>query len=146
MSDYLRQRWVEEEACRLALHFGEVEYDECDGSWVMLPHFPLAPGLGRAATALLVELPAAYPAIPPDGVYVDRDLPLDDHYFPQASEFNPYAREGWAWLCLHARRGDKAAWRPGARVGAGDNLLVLLVLARALLDESARRWAGAVPV
>ncbi len=112
----------------------------------MLPRFPLAPGFGRANCALLVELPAAYPAIPPDGVYLDHDLPLDDHYFPYASEFNPYARAGWGWLCLHARRGDIRAWRPGARVAEGDNLLILLVLARALLDETARRWAGEVPV
>ena len=138
MRDHLRRRWVEDEVCRLALRFGEVEYDERAGSWVMLPRFPLGPRLGRPDCALLIELPPAYPAIPPYGVYVDRDLPLDDHYFPQDGDLNPHAHEGWAWLCLHARRGDSGAWRPGARVPDGDNLLVLLVLVRALLDGAAR--------
>jgi hypothetical protein len=138
MRDLLRLRRVEDEALLLGLHFGEVEYDDQAGSWIMLPRFPLSPRFDRKSCAMLIELPAAYPAVPPFGVFVDCDLTLLDHYFPDAGTLNPHANQGWAWLCLHARRGDIGSWRPSARVIEGDNLLILLVLARALLDEAVR--------
>lgn len=138
MRDHLRWRWIEEEVLMLALRFGEVEYDRPDGRWLMLPRFPLSRRFDRPDCALLVKLPLAYPAVPPFGVYVDRDLPLDEHFFPDAGNLNPHAADGWAWLCLHAREGVRDAWRPGARPTDGDNLLVLLVLVRALLDGAAR--------
>jgi hypothetical protein len=137
MRDYLRQRWIAEEALILALGFGEIDYDEQDGRWVMLPRFPISRRLGRPSCALLIKLPPAYPAVPPFGVFVDRDLPLDLHYFPESGTLNPHAQHGWAWLCLHAAEHDKRAWRPGVSPQSGDNLLVLLTLVRALLDEAA---------
>jgi len=134
MGDYLRRQRIAEEVLLLALHFGEVEFDELAGQWVMLPHFPVSPRLGRVSSALLIKLPGAYPAVAPFGVYVDRDLPLDAHYFPDAGDLNPLAHNGWAWLCLHTPKGASSAWRPGASIADGDNLLTLLILVRALLD------------
>jgi hypothetical protein len=138
----LRMQRIAEEVLLLAWHFGEIEYDDQHGRWVMLPRFPLPPRIGRPDCALLIKLPLEYPAVPPHGVFVDRDLPLDQHYFPAGSRFNPHSREGWAWLCLHAKEDDPSAWQPAARAADGDNLLVLLALVRALLDREMRAGAG----
>lgn len=137
MRDLPRRQRVEEEVLLLGLHFGEVEYDDQKGSWIMLPRFPLSRRFDRADCAVLIKLPMAYPAIPPFGLFVDSNLPLHSHYFADGGKLNPYADQGWAWLCMHARQGDTRSWRPGPSAAQGDNLLVLLVLARALLDESA---------
>jgi Prokaryotic E2 family E len=140
--DYLRDRWIEDEVLQLALRFGEIDFDERAKSWIMLPRFPIAPRLGRASCAVLIKLPAAYPSVPPYGVFIDRDLELDDHYYPESGGFNQHADQGWAWLCLHPHAKDTTAWQPGRSVAEGDNLLILLVLVRAMLDEHARRiWS-----
>jgi hypothetical protein len=105
----------------------------------MLPRFPIAARLGRPTCAVLIKLPPAYPSVPPYGVFIDRDLRLGDHYYPEASRYNQHAGDGWAWLCLHPHANDTTAWQPGRSVAEGDNLLVLLMLVRAMLDEQARR-------
>jgi hypothetical protein len=117
--DHLRERWIIEEVLLLALHFGEVEYDDVAGGWIMLPRFPISPRLGRDNCALLIKLPPTYPSISPHGVFVDRDLNLSGHYFPDADNYNEHADDGWAWLCLHAPGEDPATWQPSAPMSSG---------------------------
>jgi hypothetical protein len=137
--DTMRDRWVDDEVVQLALYFGEVEFDDQARSWIMVPRFPIASRLGRTDCAVLIKLPPVYPAVPPYGIFVDQDLELLEHYYPEATDYNEYAEAGWAWFCLHPRAKDTTTWQPGRSVAEGDNLLVLLALVRAMLDEQARR-------
>jgi hypothetical protein len=132
-----RARRVLQEAVLLARHFGVVDYDDEDGSWLHIAHFGLPVGWDRPSTALLIELPPAYPHVPPDGFYLDRLLRTAlgqsvDHYFENPGAYNRHADRGWAWFCIHLNRGT---WRPRADVAGGDNLLKLTVLIRAILSE-----------
>ena len=131
-------RRVYQEALLLARHFGTVDYDDEDGRWVQIPHFPLPSGWDRAVTALLLDLPSGYPHVPPDGFYIDRFLRTRrgqriDHYFEERGTYNPYADKGWGWFCIHPNRG---AWRPTSDLIGGDNLFKLTALIRAILTEA----------
>lgn len=132
---------VYQEALLLARQFGVVDYDDEDGRWVYIPHFPLPVGWDRRTTGLLLVLPSGYPHMPPDGFYIDRFLRTRngqqvDHYFEERSRHNPYAGKGWGWFCIHL---DRGAWRPTGDVLHGDNLLKLTALIRAILTEVAAR-------
>jgi hypothetical protein len=135
MRDHLRQRRIEDEVYLLALQYREVNYDDKHGHWVMIPRFPLPAGLGRLSCALLIEVPQSYPTVPPRGVYLDRDLDIGEHFFADPGHLNHYADKGWAWLCLHEADGQHSSWRPGQHAASGDNLLVMLLLVHAMLDE-----------
>ncbi len=134
-----RTQRVYQEALLLAQQFGVVDYDDEDGRWVYILHFPLPAGWDRQTTGLLLVLPGDYPHVPPDGFYIDRFLRTRsgqrvDHYFEERERYNPYADKGWGWFCIHLHRG---AWRPTSDVLHGDNLLKLAALIRAILTEVA---------
>jgi hypothetical protein len=134
-------QWVYREACLLARQFGTVEYDDEDGRWVEIPHFPLPAGWDRPATGLLLVLPNGYPHVPPDGFYMDRCLRIRrgqkvGHYFEEGGIHNPYAAKGWAWFCIHP---DREAWYPTSDLVSGDNLFKLVALIRAILTEAVVR-------
>jgi hypothetical protein len=138
MSHFRVQR-VYQEALLLARQFGVVDYDDEDGLWVHIPHFPLPAGWDRRTTGLLLVLPNGYPHVPPDGFYMDRFLRTHserrvDHYFEVRGDYNPYADKGWGWFCIHLGR---VSWRPTDSVLHGDNLLRLTALIRAILTEVA---------
>lgn len=135
MIDVIRQRRVAEEALLLALHFHDVDFDDRDARWVMIRRFPLPPGLCRPVCALLFALPPAYPSVPPRGVFLDRDLGLPLHFLPERGPSNPYADDGWGWLCLLQDREQQGSWSPRRTITGGDNLLVLATLVRALIDS-----------
>ena len=132
-------RRVYREALLLARQFPTVDYDDEDGRWLHIPHFPLPGGWDRPETALLLDLPRGYPHLPPDGFYIDRYLRTRhgrqiDHYFEARGSHNPYADKGWGWFCIHL---NQAAWRPTADLVSGDNLLKLAALIRAIFTEVA---------
>ena len=123
----------------LSARFQDVNYDDEDFSWVHIPCFDLPLGWNQYHTGLLIELPTAYPDIPPDGFYVDKNLrptngrPMT-HYFEDQGHYNPYAKCGWAWYCIHPSR---TSWRPSAHVLQGDNLLKYIELIRMVLTQAA---------
>jgi hypothetical protein len=129
-----RKRRIYQEIILLAQRFEAINYDDVDFEWVHIPRFELPPGLGRPYTQLLILLPAGYPAIPPDGFYLDKRLPLSSHYFQDRSH-NPLSHKGWAWYCIHTQ---KASWTPRASILDGDNLLTYVELIRAVLTAAAR--------
>jgi hypothetical protein len=136
---HFRVRRVYQEALLLAQEFGVVDYDDEDGRWVHIPHFPLPVGWDRQYTGLLLELPSGYPHIPPDGFFIDRFLRTAaglrvEHYFEERGSYNPHADKGWGWFCIHL---DRRAWQPMSDVYQGDNLLKLAALIRAILTEIA---------
>jgi len=45
-----------------------------NGSWVLIPDYPLPPGWKRQCTDVAFQIPAGYPATPPYGIYVPAGL------------------------------------------------------------------------
>jgi hypothetical protein len=130
----LRRRRLEAEVAFLEPIYGPIEYDLESWRWLMVLQFPLPPGLQRPYSAVLIDLPRAYPAVAPHGVYLDRDLPLNDHFFAHSIELEEYHQQGWAWLCLHEERHHSSSWHPAAKAADGDNLYSILLLVSAMLQ------------
>ena len=137
-SDRIRQ-----EVLLLAVAFEQANYDATAFTWVHLPHFLLPSGWNRRSTELLIELPAAYPQVGPDGFYLDQQLRdrrdrAPDHYFEKQGSYNKYAHLGWAWFCLHQQPGKRGGWRPTNDIMDGDSLVKYVELIRAILSEKRR--------
>lgn len=118
----------------LNLRYRSLDFDD-SGNWVYIPQFDLPPGWNRRTSELLIEIPAAYPATPPDGFFIDRKLRTKDggkpgHYFEDCK----YTKQGWAWLCLHIEN-----WKPHTNVVDGDNLLKVTECIYTELTELSRR-------
>ena len=124
---------IRKEVVALALNYGPANYDDQEGRWVRLAHLPLPTGWNRDATSLLIELPTAYPEVPPSGCFIDKGLNCSSHYYP-GSQHNRYSELGWAWFCLHFDQG----WKPSADVWSGDNLLTIVETIRTALSEIIR--------
>ena len=135
--NYWQKRIVQEVAI-LAVRFGNINYDEKRFAWIQLPDFELPPGWNQLKTDLLIELPAAYPEVPPDGFFINKNLrPTNgrtlEHYFQDQSQHNRLAHLGWAWYCIHP---DKFIWTPSVSISRGDNLLKYIELIRLVLTEA----------
>jgi len=116
----------------LAAVYGDVQYDDINGSWVRIPRFPLPPNWMQGDTDLLIELPSTYPFTPPKGFFTDKGLRTRSgvsitHYF-EGDSYNKYSDLGWAWFCVHI----KGEWRPSASLMKGDNLLKFTELISAI--------------
>jgi len=131
-SDSLRARRVDEEVRLLQGWFERVEYDAAGRNWVLVYDVPLPAGFNRPSTHALLLIPAEYPEVPPDGLFVDKGLNLPEHYVQQQSHNNPFGNKSWAWLCAHF---DGNSWRPAADVGSGDNLVTLMGLYTTIFHE-----------
>jgi hypothetical protein len=86
--------------------YHEVDYDYEDYQWVHLSLFPLPSGWNESTTDLLIEIPQAYPQVPPQRFYLKKGLRdqygrMAGHYFEESPSLNPYRAKGWAYLCLH---------------------------------------------
>jgi hypothetical protein len=121
----LRDRRVDAEVALLRRWFRRLAYDDIGRNWVMLPRYDLPRGFNRRATPVLILIPADYPVVPPDGIFVDMGLNIPGHYFQEKGPRNPFGDKDWAWLCAHL---DKRGWRPSADLVGGDNLATLLEL------------------
>ncbi len=122
---------LQQEVLALALHYGEVDFDDDEGTWVVVRHFPLPAFLRRAHSGLLFKLDVAYPEIPPYGAYLDRGLRLHAYYHDDTSDL---AAMGWAWFCCHFENG----WRAKPDVWSGDNLMTAAAALSAALTALGR--------
>ena len=104
--------------------YGRCKWDDLGYSWLYLQRLPLPPGRwNKRYTGLLLEIPDAFPEVPPTHFYVDKDLRdrrgrKPGHYF----EENAYSSLRWAYFCLHL----EGSWRPAARIEDGDNLVTVI--------------------
>ncbi|MCS6920061.1 MAG: hypothetical protein NZM28_09850 [Fimbriimonadales bacterium] len=122
------------------------DYDDEDGSWVVIKDFPLPPGYNYERTDVLILLPRNYPQTPPDWFYVDDNLRLADGRKPShvfygetghdPNRNNPLAdaapqMKGWTACCMHIH-----SWKPAANPLEGHSLLSVCELIRGALT----RW------
>ena len=138
-----RSQRISQEVLLLAVAFGEANFDEVCFTWVHIPRYTLPGRWNRGTTALLIELPRAYPQVGPNGFYLDRGLRdrwgrTPDHYFEENDSYSKYAHLGWAWYCLHQEASRKGGWRASTDMMEGDNLLKYVELIRAILSRKGR--------
>jgi len=113
-----------------------VRFDEDDANWLVIENYPLPPNWRNIAntTALLVQFPVEYPALPPIGFYLPDNLPAahDSHFISFAAHgaSNAPIQEGWNWYCVYIHNG---AWQPTQNWRDGDNLWTYFLLIREAL-------------
>lgn len=120
-----RMARLQAEVRGVASRFGPVRWDDEDGLWLLVEHYPLPPGLSKRTSKILIDIPREYPAIPPDGWYMDIDVTRVDaerlaHLIVADSSLNKHADLGYGWFCVHV---DPATWHPVAGIWGGDNLV-----------------------
>ncbi|MCS7208735.1 MAG: hypothetical protein NZ874_04105 [Fimbriimonadales bacterium] len=128
------------------------DYDDEEGSWVVIKDFPLPKGYNYQQTDVLILLPPNYPQTPPDWFYVDDNLRLanghkPNHVFYGETPHDPNRRDpradappamkGWTACCLHIR-----SWKPAASPTEGHSLLSVCELIRGALE----RWKKSRPL
>jgi len=127
---------------------GRLTWDETDGTWVAIKQVPISPMLtqgGRGLIDVLVLIPQEYPHIPPHGIYCDMLLKPIGHFFIGWKDFHypelqhELANRGWMFFCFRINEAQEAGWRPTNEVGRGDNLLTVVHLGLALLEEVGKR-------
>ncbi|MGQ9656900.1 MAG: E2/UBC family protein [Fimbriimonadales bacterium] len=121
------------------------QYDDEEGSWVIIKDFPLPEGYSDTHTDVLILLPKNYPQTPPDWFYVDDELTLEngdepDHMFYDDTSVDPNFEmfedtmpqlRGWTGCCLHIRE-----WKPAADPLQGHSLLSVCEL----IKQAFERW------
>ena len=128
----LRGARVDSEVALLRRWFDRVEHDDVGRHWVLAHRYRLPPGFNRRSTPVLILIPADYPQVPPDGIFIDTGLDIPGHYFQGPGPRNPFGDKDWAWLCAHLRQ---KSWRPSADIVGGDNLATLLELYATIFAE-----------
>lgn len=98
-------------------------------NWILIPEFPLAPGLhNKGTTKLLFVMPPGYPNTGPDDFFVDNDLRFAGGNTIPAFNSGPNSSSGpapvpgdWGWFSWHP-----SSWRPAATIEGGDNLMTFV--------------------
>ena len=106
----------------LSTHFGEVQFDETDPTYVLIFHFPLPKGYNRTECEVVVDLGPNYPELPPQDFYLTRGLSkngyVSSHYYADF-DGKKYCKKGYAWYSFHIKK-----WRSNINsMLGGDNLL-----------------------
>jgi hypothetical protein len=109
-----RSLYIKAQAASIAEVFGDrygfpVQLDR-KLSLLFLPRFPLPPRWGERETPLLIEIPAAYPDIPPNGFFLSARC-NGPHVFSRVLHGGTtnFQHLGWNWFCVSCDRG----WRAG---------------------------------
>jgi hypothetical protein len=107
----------------LSAHFGPVQFDPDDLTWVLVERFNLPSNFNRDYTELIIELNKKYPLLPPQDFYLRKGLLRKGdelrHYYETGFESKRFRKEGYAWYCLHIK-----SWKPDPySMVKGDNLL-----------------------
>lgn len=127
---------------------GQLTWDERDGTWVAIKQVPVSPTLtrdGRRLIDVLVLIPKEYPHIPPHGIYCDLSLECIGGFFVECENFHypELQRElrdrGWAFLCFRISEVQGVGWQPSDTVNRGDNLLTVVHLGLALIEEQRKK-------
>jgi hypothetical protein len=118
----------------LAQRYGDVAFDQQDGTWVRIANFPLPPGWSEVEVEILIDIPYSnpgYPSMPPQWFWTDRRLRTSDgrsinHFFTEntiSDEDRKYLDKGWGHFCVHV-----PGWRAtgGLRMREGHTLLSYL--------------------
>lgn len=111
--------------------FPDVESGD-DGSWLLIPDWPLPQGWSCEMTPVLVTIPAGYPTTAPDNFHAADDLCLASGGEPGNSS-RGQALLGRTWRTFSWHLDDN--WRPAQDPAAGDNLLTFLEGCRARLED-----------
>lgn len=132
----LRKSRLRAELQLLAARYGEVSFDQQDGTWVLVRHFPLPAGWSKQEVAILIDVPSGnpgYPQVAPTHFWTDRSLRTKSgqpmgHFFTESVGHlaNPkYVELGWGQFCVYIR-----GWRAagGIRLQEGHTLLSYLDL------------------
>ena len=98
-------------------------------NWILIPEYKLPVGrFNMNITAVLFNIPLAYPNVGPDDFFIDANLRLLDGTVPLAFNPNPNSSSGpaplpgnWGWFSWHPQW-----WRPSANPLEGDNLLTFI--------------------
>lgn len=121
-----------------------VDFDETNCDWVIFPNYELPENWHHVArtSPMMIVFPTAYPALPPVGFYLHKDLGHSPNGHLYAGAYHQACKlpieRGWHWYCVFVNRG---AWRPGkVRLPMdwknGDNLYTYLMLCREALASA----------
>src|SRR5918999_5591654 len=112
-----RMLQIYQEVLHLARRFGKVDWDDEDGTWVLIYKLPLPPRYHKQKrhTACLIEIPPGYPGIPPNYVYVDPNLAITSEHY--GGGLTTHEEKDWKWICAHLKN-----WQPKKPWHLGNNL------------------------
>jgi hypothetical protein len=140
---------LRKEAFELARRYGNVRFDEIDGSWLFVEGFKLPRGWNKDQVNILIDVPwgsPGYPSVAPQWFWTDNDLKTSEgssigHFFTAGGSGHTradYVELGWGHFCIHMNE-----WRPagGIAVLDGHSLITYLDLIRAVFNDR-RRLAG----
>lgn len=121
---------------------GNVDFDEINTDWMVIPEFRLPPDWGVSTASMLLIFPRDYPTTPPIGFYLPASLQSPNgHFYGQAYHGASSAPtlEGWNWYCCTVNAGS---WRPypvrySGDWRRGDNLWTYITLINEVLASPA---------
>jgi hypothetical protein len=116
------QERIEQELQLLRKRHADLEY-WAEGRWIRIPGYPLPEGWNRGSTGVAFQIPTAYPAGNPYGIYVPAGLTFKgqrpNNYTEPAPTAPPFdgiwGVFSWDPVADH--------WRPTADLVSGSNLL-----------------------
>lgn len=121
---------------------GNVDFDEDNADWMVIPKFHMPPEWGVAYAPMLLVFPREYPVTPPIGFYLPEWLQSPNgHFYGHAYHGASSAPilEGWNWYCCTVNDGS---WRPcpvrySGDWRRGDNLWTYITLINEVLASPA---------
>lgn len=99
---------------------GNVDFDEDNADWMVIPHFRLPSGWGVATAPMMLVFPRQYPVTPPIGFYLPAWLQSPNGHFYGAAYHGASSAptfEDWNWYCCTVNNGS---WRPYPALHSGD--------------------------
>lgn len=112
--------------------FGTAELDP-ERKRLVVVGWELGSGWSISATDVIVLIPPAYPATPPDNFFTCNDLRLANGHLPGCTSLgHQIAGRQCLQFSYHVEPGE---WRPGAEPGSGDNLTTFLAAVGRRLSE-----------
>jgi len=116
----------------LQKQYGVVENDS-DGKWVLIKNYQLPKGWNKDQTDILINIPAGYPATPPNNFFVPVGLRLTNGANINAyTEPHLHWNKDWGQFSYHSD-GD---WIPSKDMLDGDTLLTFMLSVQKRLSET----------
>lgn len=127
------------ESMYITRQFGDVRFDQEDGTWFYVTSFELPNGWNKSTVELLIDIPSGtpgYPSVAPQWFWTDHDLcthrGLPIGHFFKANPDQIHDAKGWGHFCVHANE-----WRPsrGTDLKNGHSLITYLNLIRTIFHD-----------